>query len=135
VKILLNFSHDLNESQRKQFETEHGEYLYIWRMLRINFVNPLVPQIIQIVDSVERELVAQNISLRNCGSVYMIAPGLTDPAILLYQEVFGRNGDPPNLVMMRRDYDKGGFKIYQTINGVEFRQCARGRREKVKQAV
>ena len=129
MKLVLNFSHELHPDSVAYLKQELGEYTYLHKLFRIDFKKDLEEQIVQCVEEVDQTLFeTYGRTLTSLGMVYMVAPGLTDPAILLFLELLGRTGDPPSIVMLRRDYNNGGFKVYKIVNGVFFRQAARGRR-------
>ena len=129
MNLVLNFGHPLGARSAKFLQERLREFAYVHHRLKIDFDKPLLPQVVKAVDAVEGSSFGRTSGLGLEGSViYLVSPGLTDPAVLLIVEIFGRTGFFPNLLLMRRD-DRD-YVIYDIIDGDKAKLQARGRRKK-----
>jgi len=126
IKLVINFGHALGRRSQAFLFDRLGDFRLVHHRLQIDFDKPLLDQIVRAVDAVERECG----SLESYGGgmgVYVVPIGMTDPALLLQIEIFGRTGAFPNLLLMRRE--DGEFAIYGILDGERVKLLARGRRK------
>ena len=108
-----------------QEKLERFEYLHA--RLRVDFGKPLVPQIAQAVDGVERELSHKGLPCLEQAELYVVMPSLDDPAVLLTVELFGRTGTFPRLLMLRRE--EGEHRIYSIVDCEKVKLAPRCKRK------
>lgn len=129
--VVINFGHplsDLSHTRISEFLDTLG-WIYIHRRLYVSFSNPLVPQIVNVVNEVEKILMEQHgMRLEQAGRVCMITPGLSDPAVLLAMELIGRTGEFPSMFFQKKDMKIGGYHVYDWSDGYKLKNDARGRR-------
>ena len=96
--------------------------------LKIDFDRPILEQVVRTIDQAESRCRFGTLEHYGGGTqVYVVPPGLTDCALLLLIEIFGRTGAFPNLLLLRRD--DGEFVVYDVVDGEKAKLQARGRRK------
>jgi hypothetical protein len=126
VPVVINFGHVLSDGSVKFLQEKIGTFTFIHERLRIDFDLPLSAQIAKLIDRVETKLEWDGLMLENC-IVYIVTPGLTDPSLVLLVDLFGRSGQLPKLLPMRKEH--GVFVIYDIIDLERVKLMARGRRK------
>jgi hypothetical protein len=124
--LILNFTHPLTDEQLGQIEAFAGTAIEEVRTIhvQINQAEPLEPQIIVIVDSVQ--LTSEQWQTR---PLLINPPGYAPAAFVLLAELHGRIGHFPSLLRLR---PKAGpvtsYEVAELLNLQTIRESARARR-------
>ncbi len=123
----LNFGHMLGPGSTRFLQEKLETFEYLHHRLRIDFGKPLVPQVSGALDYVERELARRGLPCLEQSEIYAFMPPLDDPAVLLCVSLYGRTGEFPKLLMLRRE--QGIHVIYEIVDCERVRLSARSRRK------
>ena len=126
VPVVINFGHVLGDRSVRFLQEKIGKFTFIHERLRIDFDLPLSSQIAKAVDRIEARLERDGLLLEDA-TVYIVTPGLTDPSLVLLVDLFGRSGQLPKLLPMKKE--QGVFTIYDIIDLERVKLMARGRRK------
>ena len=126
-RLVINFGHMLGPRSLEFLQEKLGDFDYVHHRLKIDFDLPLLDQIVKAVSAVEGRACRPLESYGGGTRIYVVPPGMTDPALLLQIEITGRTGAFPNLLLMRRD--DGEFVVYDIADGEKVKLLARGRRK------
>ena len=124
--LILNFTHPLTDEQLGQIEALAGTAIEEVRTVhvQINQAEPLEPQMIAIVDSVQ--LTSEQWQTR---PLLINPPGYAPAAFVLLAELHGRIGHFPSLIRLR---PKAGpvtsYEVAELLNLQTIRESARTRR-------
>ena len=124
--LALNFSHPFTSEQRKQVELLAGTSIDEVRTIpvQISQAEPLVPQIIAIVNTVG--LSSEEWQTR---SLLINPPGFAPATFVLLAELHGRIGHFPTLVRLRPlNGAVTGYEVGELLNLQTIREQARLRR-------
>lgn len=129
--VVVNFGHPLSDRSNARISEllDEGGWLHVHIRLNVDFNQPLMPQCVLTVNRAENDLLSiWAFTLEQAGRVCMVAPGLSDPAVLLAFEIAGRTGEYPSLLFQKKDHVNGGYHVYDWMDGIKLRNDARGRR-------
>jgi len=127
AKLVINFGHMLGDRSVRFLQEKLGAFEYVHERLKIDFDKPLPDQVVKAVNAAESRCKGPLESYGGGTGIYVVPPGLTDPALLLQIEIFGRTGAYPHMLLMRRD--DGEFVVYDIADGEKAKLQARGRRK------
>lgn len=129
--LVLNFTHPLSQQQREQIEALASTSIEEIRTIpvQINLSEPLEPQIIKVIDSVN--LSSQEWQTR---PLLINPPGYGPAAFVLLAELHGRIGHFPTLLRLRpvqaqlSHRTTATYEVAELINLQTIRETARRRR-------
>ncbi len=124
--LILNFTHPLTPEQRAQIEAHANASIEDIRTIpiQINQEEPLEPQIITIVDSVD--LSSEEWQTR---PLLINPPGYAPAAFVLLAELHGRIGHFPSLIRLRpKPGPITAYEVAELLNLQTIREMARKRR-------
>src|SRR5258706_6888815 len=124
--LILNFTHPLTPEQRAEIESHANASIEDIRTIpiQINQEEPLEPQIITIVDSVD--LSSEEWQTR---PLLINPPGYAPAAFVLLAELHGRIGHFPSLIRLRpKPGPITAYEVAELLNLQTIREMARKRR-------
>ena len=125
--LILNFTHPLTSEQKTQIETLADTHIEDVRTIpvQINQAEPLVAQIVAIVDKVglsSEEWQTQPLLIN--------PPGFAPAAFVLLAELHGRIGHFPTLIRLRpKEGPVTAYEVAELLNLQAIREQARYRRQ------
>ncbi|MHB8597024.1 MAG: CRISPR-associated protein Csx15 [Ktedonobacteraceae bacterium] len=125
--FILNFTHPLTTEQKTQIETLADTHIEEVRTIpvQINQAEPLVPQIVAIVDKVGLSSEEWQIQ-----PLLINPPGFAPAAFVLLAELHGRIGHFPTLIRLRpKEGPVTAYEVAELLNLQAIREQARYRRQ------